>query len=204
MDFCFFRCTTQTHRHKFDHYCYILNGLPNPAHTISVTPGWWQRQWVWKGAKHELWWFMLSPFKAVDNLHALGGYCFQVFSGSQKGFSVGICNNCHQLVGITWISAAPVRVTFICVAVYRSLSVNKLHGLHTPSLRDFECTISVISSSKANRISVDFLPVFCNRKYYLLVYYQNLGWWKGYAFVRKRSTVSDPFPSRNWISNVSL
>ena len=83
----------------------------------------------------------------------------QVFIVGQNGFLGGICNDCHKLtLAIGWIGAAPVRITGVCVAVYRPRNVNELHGPHTPSLSYVEGAILVISSSKANGICVDFLP----------------------------------------------
>ena len=107
---------------------------------------------------------MSCPFKSVEMFHDVL-MSVQVFSGWLEGFFVDICNNGHQLNITEYIVfAAPVGISVNFVAVHRPRFVNELHGPDLPSVCDAEGAKSFISSSKANRISVDFLPVDCKEK----------------------------------------
>ena len=103
---------------------------------------------------------MPGSFKAVAVLFdGAAGLFYKLFNRWQKGFSVGVCNDGHKRIAIVEMSTAPVGFRVICIAFHRPRFVNQLHGLDAPSLCDAKGTVVVISSSKANRICVDFLPV---------------------------------------------
>ena len=119
-----------------------------------------QSQWPGKISKKQFWRSLINSVKNIDVLFPSASLCLHIFHRRQKGFSLGICDDGHKRVVCIciYIAAAPVRRSVIGMAFDGSVSVHELDIFYNSSFGYNKGTVSIISSSKANRIIAEFLP----------------------------------------------
>ena len=122
-----------------------------------------QIQWPGKIAKNQFWWYLSNSVKNIEVLFTIASRCLHIFYRRQKSLSLGICDDGHKRVRCVciYIAAAPECRWVIGMTFDGSASVNELHSFYRSSFSHMKGTVSITSSSKANRTIVDFLPHVC-------------------------------------------